>query len=67
MSNEEGLGSKFKDMLTMWRRILKLSRKPDNDEFKLLLKLNLLGFTLVGSIAYVIHIMVSVVLPAIGG
>ncbi|MGC8563944.1 MAG: protein translocase SEC61 complex subunit gamma [Fervidicoccaceae archaeon] len=67
MSNEEGLSGKLKEMLSMWRRILKLSRKPDTEEFKLLLKLNLLGFTLVGSIAYVIHILVTVVFPAIRG
>jgi protein transport protein SEC61 subunit gamma-like protein len=67
MSDEEGLSGKLKEMLSMWRRILKLSRKPDTEEFKLLLKLNLLGFTLVGSIADVIHILVTVVFPAIRG
>jgi len=67
MSEEEGLSRKLKDMFAMWRRIWKLSRRPDSEEFKLLLRLNLLGFTLVGSIAYIIHILVTVVFPAIRG
>jgi len=56
---------KFSDLLGSWRRILKLSRKPDREEFMLLLKLNLLGFTIVGSIGYIVHIMATVVLPGI--
>ena len=42
---------------TAWKRILTLSRRPDEDEFKLLAKLSLLGFGLVGGIAYLIHIL----------
>jgi protein transport protein SEC61 subunit gamma-like protein len=40
-----------------WRRILVLSRKPDEEEFRLLARLNLLGFSLVGGIAYIIHLV----------
>ena len=39
-----------------WKRILVLARRPDEDEFRLLTKLNLLGFTVVGGIAYIIHL-----------
>ncbi|AFH43258.1 protein translocase SEC61 complex subunit gamma [Fervidicoccus fontis] len=65
MKSESKEESKIKEMLSMWRKILKLSRRPDKEEFNLLLKLNIIGFTLVGTIAYIIHIMVTVVLPAI--
>ncbi len=40
----------------MWKKILELSRRPSEEEFNLLLKLNLLGFTVVGGIAYIIHL-----------
>ncbi|MCE4625133.1 MAG: protein translocase SEC61 complex subunit gamma [Desulfurococcales archaeon] len=48
--------SKMKEYVAAWRRILILSRRPDEEEFYLLAKLNLLGFTLVGGIAYIIHL-----------
>lgn len=57
----------LKGLIDSWRRILKLARKPDKEEFTLLLKLNLLGFTLIGSISYLIHIIATVIAPAIAG
>lgn len=50
------LVGKIKTYLETWRSILLLARRPDESEFNLLLKLNLLGFTLVGGIGYIIHI-----------
>jgi protein transport protein SEC61 subunit gamma-like protein len=51
------LTSKLREYITAWRRILILARRPDDEEFYLLTKLNLLGFTLVGGIAYIIHLV----------
>ncbi len=64
-SGEISKGSKIGEMLGSWKKILKLSRKPDRKEFMLLLKMNFLGFTLVGSIAYIIHVMAAIVIPSI--
>ena len=50
------LSSKIRMYFSMWKKILELSRRPSEEEFNLLLKLNLLGFTLVGGIAYIIHL-----------
>ncbi|MEB3774222.1 MAG: protein translocase SEC61 complex subunit gamma [Desulfurococcales archaeon] len=47
----------FKNYLDAWRRILVLARRPDEEEFRLLAKLNFLGFTVVGGIAYIIHLV----------
>ncbi len=55
--------SKMREYITAWRRILILARRPDEEEFYLLVKLNFLGFTLVGGIAYIIH-LVHVLLAA---
>ncbi|MCE4628564.1 MAG: protein translocase SEC61 complex subunit gamma [Desulfurococcales archaeon] len=54
---------KMREYIVAWRRILILARRPDEEEFYLLTKLNILGFTLVGGIAYVIH-LVRVLLTA---
>ncbi len=48
---------KLKEYWAAWRRILVLARRPDEEEFMLLTKLNFLGFTLVGGIAYIIHLV----------
>ncbi|MCX8195462.1 MAG: protein translocase SEC61 complex subunit gamma [Acidilobaceae archaeon] len=52
-----------KSLLVAWRRILTLSRKPDTEEYTLLLKLVLLAFALVGLMGYTIH-MIYVLLTA---
>ncbi|MCC6010044.1 MAG: protein translocase SEC61 complex subunit gamma [Desulfurococcales archaeon] len=57
----------LRGLIDSWRRILKLARKPDKEEFSVLLKLNLLGFTLIGAISYLIHIIATVIAPAIAG
>ncbi|MCE4599218.1 MAG: protein translocase SEC61 complex subunit gamma [Desulfurococcales archaeon] len=46
----------IRQYLDAWKRILILARRPDEEEFRLLARLNLLGFTLVGGIAYIIHL-----------
>ncbi len=48
---------KMKEYWAAWKRILILARRPDDEEFSLLAKLNFLGFALVGSIAYIIHLV----------
>ena len=47
---------KLREYVAAWRRILVLARRPDEEEFYLLTKLNLLGFLLVGGLAYIIHL-----------
>jgi len=57
------LTQKIREYITAWRRILILARRPDEEEFYLLTKLNLLGFALVGGLGYIIH-MIRVLLTA---
>ncbi len=47
---------KVKEYVNTWRLILKLARRPDDEEYSLLLRLNFLGFILVGGIGYLIHL-----------
>ncbi|MCC6044063.1 MAG: SecE/sec61-gamma family protein translocase subunit [Acidilobaceae archaeon] len=48
---------RVKHTLLMWRRIVALSSKPSTDEYLLLLRLSLLGFALIGSIGFTIHML----------
>ena len=48
---------KLREIIRSWRTIIILARKPDKEEFKLLTRLTFLGFTLVGAIAYIIHLV----------
>ncbi len=54
-----GIADRFSDLFASWRRILILVKKPDEDEFKLSLKLTFLGFALIGAIAYIIHLIAA--------
>ncbi len=49
--------SKLREIISSWRTIIILARKPDKEEFKLLARLTFLGFALVGAIAYIIHLV----------
>lgn len=57
----------LRGIVASWKRILALSRKPDRDEFKLLLRLTFLALALIGSIAYLVHLVATVIVPAIAG
>ncbi len=50
------------NLIESWRKILELVRRPDNDEYKLFLKVILLGFFLVGAIAFTINSITVLVL-----
>ncbi len=52
-----GIRGKIKSYIEAWRSIILLARRPDDEEFGLLLRLNVLGFTLVGGIGYIIHLV----------
>jgi len=46
-----------------WKRIIRLARKPDKDEFALSIKISFLAFFLVGSIAYFIRLISYLIQP----
>ncbi len=50
---------KLEDLLTMWKKILDISEKPEPDEYKLLLKITFGGLFLVGVIGYIIHLALT--------
>jgi len=51
----------LREILTMWKKIVKLSRKPDREEYMLSIKISFLGFFLVGGIAYLVKLVAYLV------
>lgn len=47
-------------------KVLELAEKPDGDEFKQILKLTLLGFTLVGVISFAVATGLYYLMAALG-
>jgi len=56
------MAARLKELIASWRRIVLLARKPDREEYTLLVRLTFLGFTLIGAIAYVIHLVTIMVI-----
>ncbi len=50
----------FRELIDSWRKILKLARKPDWDDYLTSLKMSLFGLTLVGIIAFIIRFVLIV-------
>lgn len=48
---------KLSEILAMWKKIAILSRKPDREEYILSMKISLLAFFLIGSIAYLVKLI----------
>ncbi|OYT60413.1 MAG: protein translocase SEC61 complex subunit gamma [Desulfurococcales archaeon ex4484_217_1] len=48
---------KLSEIITMWKKILILSRKPDREEYVLSIKISLLAFFLIGGIAYFVKLI----------
>lgn len=47
----------LREIVEAWRKILLIARKPSGDEYLTLLKISLLGLTLVGLISFVIRMI----------
>ncbi|MEM0014447.1 MAG: protein translocase SEC61 complex subunit gamma [Zestosphaera sp.] len=52
---------KLDEIVTMWRKIITISEKPESDEYRTLLKVTLGGLMLVGLLGFVIHLVLSYV------
>ena len=51
---------KFEELMSMWRKILEISEKPEPDEYKLLLKITFGGMLLVGVIGYLVYLALRI-------
>ena len=54
---KQSFGSKVKSFMRQNRRVLKITKKPSNDEFKITLKVSGLGILLIGFIGFVVYLV----------
>lgn len=52
---------KLDEIVSMWRKIITISEKPESDEYRTLLKITLGGMMLIGLLGFVIHLALSYV------
>ena len=54
---KQSFGSKLKSFFLQNKRVLKITRKPNKEEFKVIFKISGLGTLAIGFIGFVIHII----------
>jgi len=54
---KQSVGSKVRSFLRQNRRVLRITKKPSNEEFKMTLKVSGLGILLIGFIGFVVYIV----------
>ncbi len=48
---------RLQNHIASWKKVVTLSKKPDDEEFSVLTRLTLIGFLLVGAMAYIVHLV----------
>ena len=56
----------IRDVFEGMRKIVDLAEKPDSEDFKQILKITLLGFTIVGVAAFALSWLINLVLQVSG-
>jgi len=56
------LGTKFKDFTKECRRVLKVTKKPSNDEFKVIVKASAIGMAAIGAIGFLVQLFKELII-----
>ena len=56
----------FKKMFSSFRRIVSVSRRPTWDEFKLSLRIALIGILIIGIYAFIFEFIAGIIISSIG-
>ena len=56
-----GLGKKLKRFWIECKRVLRVTKKPDGPEFKLVVKISALGMAVIGIIGFLIHFIKEII------
>ena len=54
---KQSFGSKIRSFLKQNRRVLKVTKKPTRDEYKITLKVSGLGILLIGFIGFIVYLI----------
>lgn len=52
-----GLISRMRNTLSTWRKIVRLSTKPDDEEYMVLVRFALIAILIIGALAYITHLI----------
>ncbi len=58
---KRSLWTKIKSFLIECKRVLKITKKPSQDEFKTIVKMSGLGILLIGVIGFIIQIIAALI------
>ncbi len=57
------LRAKFRSFTIQCIRVLKITKKPDREEYKMLVKVSGLGIAVIGMIGFLLHVIKVLILP----
>lgn len=55
--NKQKLNSKFKSFVIQSKRVLRITKKPSKDEFKIIVKVSGIGSLIIGTIGFIIYLL----------
>ncbi|HIH23462.1 TPA: protein translocase SEC61 complex subunit gamma [Candidatus Woesearchaeota archaeon] len=64
IEEEQTFKTKAKSFIIQCARVLKVTRKPDRDEYRTLIKVSGLGIAVIGFLGFLLHVIKVLVLPA---
>ncbi len=63
LEGEQTFKTKAKSFIIQCVRVMKVTRKPDKEEFRMLVKVSGLGIAVIGTIGFLLHIIKTLLLP----
>ncbi len=55
--------AKMKSFIIQCVRVLKITKKPDREEYRMLVKVSGLGITVIGMLGFLLHVIKALLLP----
>jgi len=63
LEEEQTFKTKARSFVIQCLRVLKITKKPDRDEFRMLVKVSGLGIAVIGMIGFLLHVVKTLFLP----
>jgi len=62
MEEEQSFKTKTRSFLIQCARVLKVTKKPDRDEYRVLVKVSALGIAVIGLLGFLLHVIKKLLL-----
>jgi protein transport protein SEC61 subunit gamma-like protein len=63
LEEDQSMKSKMRRFVTQCIRVLKITKRPDRDEYKMLVKVSGLGIAVIGMIGFILHVIWVLLFP----